>query len=261
MAQKANDPFQDISDASLSLIANNTFLQDHEKPPNSAGNPQNLAGFEQSPLKTPNSVGNIQDPLNLAGIELESQNPQNLVEMTGNPQNLQENMQNRAENSQWSLNPEGNPANQGNNHTVPPPCIKGFFVANSWTRVSFQNSRFGILAPPYKHIPVQLQQFSQEISPPRKPGNCKSRSFKTDKWVHINIPNSNSPILVRPHQPIPEIFLQLSTTIRSPLNSNQIAREDAYTYMPFFSFPIRVTLFYKKSKANLENVIFPFLRP
>ena len=48
MAQKGNDPFQDISDAYLSLIVNNTILQDHEKPPNSAGNPQNLAGFEQN---------------------------------------------------------------------------------------------------------------------------------------------------------------------------------------------------------------------
>ena len=90
MAQKANDPFQDISDASLSLIANNTFLQDHEKPPNSAGNPQNLAGFEQNPQKTPNSIGNIQDPLNLAWIELESQNPQKLVEMAGNTQTYKE---------------------------------------------------------------------------------------------------------------------------------------------------------------------------
>ena len=49
MAQKGNDLFQDISDAYLSLIVNNTILQDHEKPPNSAGNPQNLAGFQQNP--------------------------------------------------------------------------------------------------------------------------------------------------------------------------------------------------------------------
>ena len=30
---------------------------------------------------------------------------------------------------------------------------------------------------------------------------------------------------------------------------------------PVYNISIRVTLFYKKSKAKMGNVIFPFLRP
>ena len=59
-------------------------------------------------------------------------------------------------------------------------------------------------------------------------------------------------------------FLYVSANFKNNGSSVFVSLKTINIFIPIIITSIlytRVTLFYKKSKANLENVIFPFLRP